>query len=120
VAADLAKDEDWQLAARVAAFLGVDRDACRKAFNRVPVFRVRAVVLRVPSERHSPGYDAEETIENWAADRAPESTVLDGAAVSWSVARESRNTHTSDATPSRNPAGRRRLLADRGSSSALE
>jgi hypothetical protein len=42
----------------------------RRAFHREPAYRVRAVVLRVLSERHLPGYDAEQTIENWAAERS--------------------------------------------------
>jgi hypothetical protein len=83
---DLPKSEDWQLADRAAAFLGVDRDVCRRAFHREPAYRVRAVVQRVLSERHLPGYDAEEAIEGWPGGTAPESTVRHGAAVSWSVA----------------------------------
>ena len=63
---DLPKSEDWQRADRAAAFLGVDRDVCRRACHREPAYRVRAVVQRVLSERHLPGYDAEEAIEGWA------------------------------------------------------
>ncbi len=70
MATDLSKGEDWQLAASVGAFLSVDRDVCRRAFHREPAYRVRAFALRVFSERHLPGCDAEETIENWAAERS--------------------------------------------------
>jgi hypothetical protein len=62
-------NEDWQLADRAAAFLGVDRDVCRKAFHREPAHRVRAVVQRVLSERQLPGYDPEQAIEEWARER---------------------------------------------------
>ncbi len=48
----------------------MDRDACRRAFHREPASRARAVVLLVLCERHLPGYDAEETIENRAAERS--------------------------------------------------
>jgi hypothetical protein len=70
VATDLAKDEVWQPAARVVAFFGVDWDARRRAFHREPAYRVRAVVLLVLSEGRLPGYEAEETIEDWAAERS--------------------------------------------------
>ena len=70
MSADLPRNEDWQLADRAAAFLGVDRDVCRRAFHREPACRVRAVVRWVLSERHSPGYDAEEAIEEWARERS--------------------------------------------------
>jgi hypothetical protein len=66
VETDLPNNEDWQLADRAAAFLGVDRDVFRRAFHREPAYRVRAVVQRVLSERRSPGYDAEEAIDKWA------------------------------------------------------
>jgi len=69
VATDLLKNEDWQLADKAAAFLGVDRDVCRRAFHREPAYRVRAVVRRVLSERRLPGYDAEEAIDKWARER---------------------------------------------------
>jgi hypothetical protein len=72
VATDLAKDEVWQLAATAVASFGVDWDARRRAFHREPAYRVRAVVLLVLSERHLPGYDAEETIEDSAAERSAE------------------------------------------------
>ena len=69
VAKDLPDNEDWQLADSAAALLGVDRDACRRAFHREPADRVRAVVRRVLSARRLPGYDAEEAIEKWARRR---------------------------------------------------
>ena len=62
-------NEDWQLADRAATFLGVDRDVCRRAFHREPAYRVRAVVRWVLSERHLPGCDPEQAIEEWARER---------------------------------------------------
>jgi hypothetical protein len=62
-------NEDWRLADSAAAFLDVDRDVCRRAFHREPAHRVRAVVRRVLSERHLPGYDPEQAIEEWARKR---------------------------------------------------
>jgi hypothetical protein len=69
VSTGVSNNEDWQLADKAAAYLGVDRDVCRRAFHREPAYRVRAVVRRVLSERHSPGYDPEQTIEKWARER---------------------------------------------------
>jgi hypothetical protein len=66
----ISKNDDWQLADRAAAFLGVDRDVCRGAFHRELAYRVRAVVQRVLTERHLPGYVAEEAIEEWARERS--------------------------------------------------
>jgi hypothetical protein len=62
-------NEDWQFADKAAAFLGVDRDVCRRAFHREPAYRVRAVVRRVLSERNLPGYNPEQAIEEWARER---------------------------------------------------
>jgi hypothetical protein len=69
VSRDVFDNEDWRLADRAAAFLDVDRDVCRRAFHREPAHRVRSVVRRVLSERHLPGYDPEQAIEEWARER---------------------------------------------------
>lgn len=59
-------NEDWYLADKVAAFLKIDREVCRRAFYREPEHRVRAVVRWVLSHRNLPEHDRERMIEGWA------------------------------------------------------
>ncbi len=63
---DYSTSEEWRLADKAAAFLGLDRDVCRRAFHREPAHRVREVVRWVLSERNLPGHDPESMIEEWA------------------------------------------------------
>ena len=60
------ENEDWEVADRVADFLCVDREVCRRAFYREPEERVREVVRWVLSEQDPPEHDLERTIERWA------------------------------------------------------
>ncbi len=63
-------DGEWRLADKAAAFLGVDRDVCRRAFHREPAHRIREVVRWVLSERNLPGHDPEGMIEGWAREHS--------------------------------------------------
>ena len=62
-------NEDWHLADRVAAFLQVDWDVCRRAFYREPEHRVWGVVQWVLRHRDLADYDRERMIEWWARRR---------------------------------------------------
>jgi hypothetical protein len=60
------ENEDWGVADRVADFLCVDREVCRRAFYREPEERIREVVRGVLSEQDLPEHDLERMIERWA------------------------------------------------------
>ena len=62
------EDERWRIADQTAAFLSVDRDACRRAFYGEPLNLVSEVVECVRSWENDPGYDPERMIEDWARD----------------------------------------------------
>lgn len=62
------ENERWKIADRTAAFLSVDRDACRRAFYAEPLSLISEVVECVRSWENDPDYDPERMIEDWARD----------------------------------------------------
>ena len=58
--------ERWRIADQTAAFLSVDRDACRRAFYAESLSLISEVVESVRSCENDPDYDPERMIEDWA------------------------------------------------------
>ena len=59
-------NERWRIADQTAAYLQVDRDVCRRAFYKEPLWLVSEVVDAVRSWEGDPDYDPERRIEQWA------------------------------------------------------
>ena len=62
------ENDRWRIADQTAAFLSIDRDACRRAFYAEPLSLVSEVVESVRSWENDPDYDPERMIEDSARD----------------------------------------------------
>jgi hypothetical protein len=69
VSTSVFNSEDWRFAGKAAAFLGVDRDLCRRALHWEPACCVRALARRVLFGCNLPAYNPEQVIEEWARER---------------------------------------------------